>query len=56
MKDLISAVSEFAQNDAELLATVVWMVNSGSVRLGGDRPARHGVRPPAPEVRPTRFA
>jgi hypothetical protein len=36
MQDLISAVSEFARSEAELVATVVWMVNSGSVRLGGD--------------------
>jgi hypothetical protein len=35
MFDLISTVSEFAQNEAELLATVVWMVNSGSVQLKG---------------------
>jgi hypothetical protein len=35
MLDLISAVSEFARNEAELVATVVWMVNSGSVQLRG---------------------
>ena len=35
MKDLVSAVAENAENDAEILATVVYLVNSGKVRLGG---------------------
>ena len=33
--DLLDAVSEFAGSDAELVATVVHMVNSGKVRLCG---------------------
>jgi hypothetical protein len=33
--DLISAVSRYARTEAEVLATVVYMVNSGTVRLGG---------------------
>ena len=35
MNDLVSAVAENAENDAEILATVVYLVNSGKVRLGG---------------------
>ena len=34
--DLVVAVSEYARNDVELIATVVWLVNSGAVRLGGN--------------------
>jgi len=33
--DLVSAVSEFARTDEEVTATIVHMVNSGKVRLGG---------------------
>lgn len=33
--DLVSTVSEFADSENELIATVVHMVNSGSVRLCG---------------------
>ncbi|MDG2307581.1 MAG: hypothetical protein P8R42_23590 [Candidatus Binatia bacterium] len=36
MLDLVTAVSEDASSEAELLATVVYMVNSGRVRLGGN--------------------
>ena len=35
MLDLVTAVSEFAESEAELIATVVHMVNSGAVRLCG---------------------
>lgn len=35
LKDLVNAVAEDARNEAELIATVVWMVNSGKVRLRG---------------------
>lgn len=59
--DLVSAVSEFAHSEAEVIATVVYMVNSGSVRLGGSserlrcgprggrdlRPLFDGMGPPA---------
>ena len=42
--DLVTAVSEYARNDGELIATVVWLVNSGTVRLGGNfRGARFDV-------------
>ena len=34
--DLIQAVSEVAANDQETVATVVDLINSGRVRLGGD--------------------
>ena len=33
--DLVDAVAEYARSDAELIATVVYMVNRGHVRLGG---------------------
>ena len=33
--DLLTAVSKEARTEAELLATVVHLVNSGQVRLGG---------------------
>jgi hypothetical protein len=33
--DLVQAVNEFAATEAELVATVTYLVNSGRVRLGG---------------------
>jgi hypothetical protein len=33
--DLVDAVSEHANSEAELIATVVYMVNQGHVRLSG---------------------
>ena len=33
--ELVEAVSEFADNEAEVVATVVHMVNSGEVELCG---------------------
>ena len=33
--DLVNAVAEHARSDAEVVATVVWMVNQGHVRLCG---------------------
>jgi hypothetical protein len=33
--DLVSAVAQSARSDAEIVATVVHMVNSGQVRLCG---------------------
>ena len=35
MADLVDAVSENARTEAEIVATVVYMVNSGAVRLRG---------------------
>ena len=32
--DLVAAVDEFAENDAEFLATLRHMIDTGSVRLG----------------------
>jgi len=50
--DLVSAVSEYARSESELIAATVYMVNSGAVRLGGNfRGARFDLRqlaPPAP--------
>ena len=34
--ELVKAVSEFASTDAEVVATVVYMVNSGTVQLCGN--------------------
>ena len=34
--ELIAIVSEYAESERELLATVVYMVNGGSVRLCGN--------------------
>ena len=34
--ELVNAVSGYAGSEAELIATVVWMVNSGRVRLCGN--------------------
>jgi hypothetical protein len=33
--DLVNAVAEHARSEAEVIATVVWMVNGGRVRLCG---------------------
>jgi len=33
--DLVNAVAEHNRSDAEVVATVVWMVNQGHVRLRG---------------------
>ena len=33
--ELVETVSEYARNDAEVLATIVHLVNSGQVRLVG---------------------
>jgi hypothetical protein len=34
--DLVSAVSAYARSDTEVVATIVYLVNSGAVRLGGN--------------------
>jgi len=33
--DLVNAVAEYSRSEAELIATVVYMVNEGHVRLCG---------------------
>lgn len=33
--DLVHAVSDYAFTDAEIVATVAWLINSGRVRLCG---------------------
>ena len=33
--DLVNAVADYSRSDAELIATVVYMVNQGHVRLCG---------------------
>jgi hypothetical protein len=34
--DLVQTINEFARNDAEVVAAVTHLVNSGQVRLGGN--------------------
>ena len=36
MLDLVQAVSEYAQTDDEIVATVAYLINSGKVRLCGN--------------------
>jgi hypothetical protein len=48
--DLVAAVSHFARTETELLATVVHLVNSGKVTLGGNfRGARFACEDVAPQ-------
>jgi len=43
--DLVTAVSEYARTESEVIATVVHLVNSGTVRLCGNfRGARFDLR------------
>jgi len=35
LRDLVTAVSDCAQSENEIVATVVHMINSGQVRLSG---------------------
>ena len=45
MQELVNAVSEHAKSEAEVVATVVHMVNTGLVRLDGKlRGARFDIR------------
>jgi hypothetical protein len=34
--DLVNAINEYAETEAEVVATVVYLVNSGTVRLCGN--------------------
>ena len=34
--DLVTAVAQYARTDAEVVATVVYLVNTGKVTLGGN--------------------
>ncbi len=34
--DLVNVVNEYAESEAEVLATVIYLVNSGTVRLCGN--------------------
>ena len=51
--ELVNAVAEYASSEAEVIATVVYMVNSGTVRLCG---TFSGARFDLASVRPTRSA
>ncbi|MBY0275195.1 hypothetical protein K2Z84_07640 [Candidatus Binatia bacterium] len=35
LRELVTAVSDFAQSENEVVATVTHMINSGQVKLGG---------------------
>ena len=39
--DLVNAVADYAPNEAEVIATVVYLVNSGAVRLCGNFKGAH---------------
>ena len=44
--DLVTVVSSLARTDAEVVATVIYLVNSGKVRLAGNfRGARFALEP-----------
>jgi hypothetical protein len=46
--DLVNAVSEQTRSEAEVIATIVYLVNSGRVRLCGNfKGARFELRTPA---------
>jgi hypothetical protein len=48
--ELVNAVAEYSSSDAELIATVVYMVNQGHVRLCGTfKGARFDLRTMQPE-------
>jgi len=51
--DLVTAIGEFADNDREIVATIVHMVNGGRVRLAG---ALAGARIELPPRRATAAA
>ena len=49
--ELISAVNDVAETEEEVIATIVHLVNSGTVRLGGSfRGARLDIAEPAPRA------
>jgi hypothetical protein len=49
--DLVTAVNEVAETEDEAVATIVHLVNAGTVRLGGTfRGARLEVFEPAPRA------
>jgi hypothetical protein len=41
LRELVSAVSDFARSENEVVATVVHMINSGQVRLRGSYSGAH---------------
>jgi hypothetical protein len=48
--ELVNAVAEYSSSDAELIATVVYMVNQGHVRLYGTfKGARFDLRTTQPD-------
>ncbi len=51
MLDLVSAVSEYAHTEDEVIATVVHLVNSGIVRLCGNFKGARFELPPRRRVR-----
>jgi hypothetical protein len=47
MRELLAAISEYAESDVEIVATATHMVNSGRVRLRGAFAGARVVLPPA---------
>ncbi|MEW6269066.1 MAG: hypothetical protein AB1689_07170 [Thermodesulfobacteriota bacterium] len=41
LRELVSAVSDFARSEDEVVATVIHMINSGRVRLRGSYSGAH---------------
>ncbi|HEY8516645.1 MAG TPA: hypothetical protein VIS07_14140 [Candidatus Binatia bacterium] len=41
LRELVSAVSDFAKSEDEVVATVIHMINSGQVRLRGTYSGAH---------------
>jgi hypothetical protein len=55
MLDLVNAVAEHSRSDDELIATVVYLINSGTVRLRGTfADASFDLRGPRRDPRPAR--
>lgn len=52
LRELVAAVSDYAQSEAEVVATVVHMINSGRVRLCGSISDARIDFPPAASARP----
>lgn len=52
--DLVQTVNLFAVSDTEIVATAIYLVNSGKVRLGGNFAGATIALPDTPEMTPQR--
>ena len=46
LREVVSVISEYAQSEDEVVATLVHLVNSGRIRLRGDYAGAHIEVPP----------